>query len=124
MSILDKRKGISEAVIKDRFIREQLEEESKEIDKAQESLMSRRGFRDSSWTKRSFRIDNNKMEYTHLPRHRFVDMKTRNTKSKGRINKKSHPVHNRILFGHANDIIKRLHYGFTQAVKEELAKEV
>jgi hypothetical protein len=28
------------------------------------------------------------------------------------------------MYGHANDIIKRLHYGFTTAVKEQLATEV
>ena len=124
MSILDKRKGISEAVIKDRFIREQLQEESKEIEKAQSSIMTRRGFSQSEWwSRRSFKIDENKMEYTHMPRHRFVDMKTRNT-TRGKIKKKNHPVHNRIMFGHANNIIKRLHYGLTEAVKEEMMKDI
>lgn len=125
MSILERREGVSEAVIKDRFIRQQLEEESKEIDNAQQSLMSRRGFNQRDWFgKRSFQVTNNTMIYTHLPKHRFVDMRSRNTKTKGRINKKSHPVHNRIMFGHANDIIKRLHFGFTQSVKEQLSTEV
>ena len=43
-NVLNRRKDISEAVLKDRFIRQQLAEESKEIDKAQQSLMARRGF--------------------------------------------------------------------------------
>ncbi len=125
MNILDRRKGISEAVIQDKFIRQQLQEESEEIDKAQRSLMSRRGFKSSDWyNKRSLTVEgNNTMALRHLPKHRFVDMRSRNTKS-GKIKKRSHPVHNRILYGHANDIIKRLHFGFTQAVKEELATEV
>lgn len=125
MNILDRRKGISEAVIQDKFIRQQLQEESKEIDKAQISLMSRRGFKNQDWyNKRSISVEgNNTMALRHLPKHRFVDMRTRNTKQ-GKIKKKSYPVHNRILYGHANDIIKRLHFGFTAAVKEELARDI
>lgn len=125
MNITDRRKGVSEAVIQDKFIRQQLQEESEEIDKAQLSLMSRRGFKNSDWyNKRSLSVEgNNTMTLRHLPKHRFVDMRSRQTKQ-GRKSKKSHPVHNRIVYGHANDIIKRLHFGFTQAVIEELAREV
>lgn len=125
MNITDRRKGISEAVIKDRFIRQQLQEESEEIDKAQVSLMSRRGFKESDWySKRSLSVEgNNTMALRHLPKHRFVDMRSRQTKQ-GKKSKKSHPIHNRILYGHANDIIKRLHFGFTQAVKEELSGDI
>lgn len=125
MSVLERRKDISEAVLKDRFIRQQLLEESKEIDKAQTSLMARRGFRGQDWfSDRDINVEgNNKMVLRHLPKHRFVDMRTRVSK-RGRNNKKSHPVHNKILFGHANNIIKRLHFGFTQAVKAELATDI
>ena len=123
MSILDRRAKVADAVIKDRFIRQQLDEESKEIDKAQDSLIVRRGFRSNEWGKRSFAVGNNQLTYTHLPRHRFVDMRTRQT-DKGKIQKKFHPIHNRILFGHFNNIIKRLHFGFTTAVREELARDL
>lgn len=119
-NILNRRNENSEAILKDRFIRQQLTEESRDIDKAQESLMARRGFESRDfYNKRSFKVDDTTMTYTHLPKHRFVDMRSRNTK-KGRVKKKSHPIHNRILYGHANNIIKRLHYGYTEAVKEEL----
>jgi hypothetical protein len=124
MNITDRRKGISEAVIKDKFIRQQLQEEGAEIDKATNSIMSRRGFKSADWfSKRGITVEGNNMVLRHKPKHRFVDMRSRQTKQ-GKKNKKSHPIHNRILYGHANDIIKRLHFGFTQAVKEELAREV
>jgi hypothetical protein len=120
MTILDKRGENFEAIIKGRFILDQLKEESQDINQAQVTLMARRGFRSSEWyDNRKFSVSGNRMDYDHMPRHRFVDMKTRQTK-KGKIRKKSHPNHNRILFGHANNVIKRLHYGYTEAVKEEL----
>ena len=124
MRTLDRRSENSEAILKGRFIEEQLREEATDISRAQVSLMSRRGFRSADWyDNRTFAVSGNQMDYDHMPRHRFVDMKTRNTKT-GKVSKKSHPNHNRILYGHANNLIKRLHYGFTAAVKEQLAIDI
>ncbi|WZL88324.1 hypothetical protein VS868_12025 [Salinimicrobium sp. 3283s] len=125
MKTLDRRGENTEAILKGRFVEEQLREEATDIKAAQTSLMSRRGFRSADWyDKRTFTISGNQMDYDHMPRHRFVDMKTRNTKSQGKIRKKSHPNHNRIFYGHANNLIKRLHFGYTEAVKEQLSRDL
>jgi len=121
MKSLNERERISEDVLKGRFTSQVLREESQNIDSAQESLMSRRGFRsDEFYGGRSFEVNGNTLEYTHLGKHRFVDMRTRDSRE-GKKKKKNHPIHNRILFGHANNIIKQLHFGFTNAVKAKLA---
>lgn len=125
MKTLDKRAEHHEAILKGRFIEEQLREEATDMGQAQSSVMTRRGFRSADWyDKRSFNVSGNQMHYDHMPRHRFVDMKSRQTKTRGKIKKKAHPVHNRIIFGHANNIVKRMHYGFTESVKEQIAKNL
>lgn len=125
MSLLDRRKGISEAILKDRFIRQQLEQESVLLDANITSVMTRRGFRSSDWyDKRSSKVEgNNTMVMRHKPKHRFADMKTRNTQ-RGKIKKKSAAIHNKPIYGFLNNVIKRLHFGFTRAIQEELAKEI
>ncbi|MBO2546122.1 hypothetical protein J0871_17025 [Salegentibacter sp. BDJ18] len=123
MRSLEDRERLSDDVLKGRFTTQVLKEESENMDQAQESLMARRGFRSQEfYNDRSYQVNSNTLEYTHLGRHRFVDMRTRDSKD-GKKRKKSHPIHNRILFGHANNIIKQLHFGFTNAVKEKLAKD-
>ena len=77
-----------------------------------------RGFESPSWGDRSFSVSDSVLSYQHLGRHRFVDIKTRNTKQ-GKKRKKNHPIHNRIIFGHYNNIVRELKYGFTEAIKEE-----
>ena len=120
MNLLQKRTNSNDEILKGLFIQQQLREESKDIKQAQTSLMSSRGFNSPEfYDGRSFSVSDNKMTYTHLTKHRFVDMKTRNT-SKGKVKKNSHPIHNRILFGHFNNIIKRMSFGYTQAVKEQM----
>ena len=122
MSLAQTRDKFSTDIIEHRFIKKTLQDVGKDIDKAQRSYMSSRGFENNDWfSDRGFKVSDGEMEYTHLKKHRFVDMKMRNTK-KGKVRKKSHPVHNRILWGHYNSIIKELHFGFTHAVQEELRK--
>lgn len=122
MNILDRRKEKSEAILKDQFIRQQLIEEKKDLDADMVSLMQRRGFKSQDfYSGRDFRVNDNRLDYIHLPKHRFVDMKYITGKRKGRYKKKNYPVHNKMLFGHANNIIRRLQFGFTEAVKEQLA---
>ncbi len=120
MSLIESRENLSQQILERRFIRRVLQDTSKDIDKAQRSYMSGRGFENNDWySGRGFVVSENTLGYTHLKKHRFVDMKTRTSK-KGRNKKKSHPVHNRIIWGHYNNVIKELHFGFTNAVKEEL----
>lgn len=120
MSLLDKRAQISEDILKKRFIRRVMQEAATDIDKAQRMYMTSRGFENADWhSGRSFEINDQGLDYSHLKKLRFVDMKTRKTKE-GIVRKKSHPVHNKIIWGHYNNIIKELHFGFTEAIKEEL----
>jgi hypothetical protein len=122
MSLIKSRENLSEQILQGRFIRKTLRDVAVDIDKAQRSVMSSRGFESQDWYNgRGFIVSENAMDYTHLKKHRFVDMKTRSSK-KGTKRKKSHPVHNKIIWGHYNNIIKELHFGFTNAVKEELSK--
>ena len=120
MPLAESRENLSQQILERRFIRRVLQDTSKDIDKAQRSYMSGRGFENNDWySGRSFQVTENELGYTHLKKHRFVDMKTRTSK-KGKNRKKSHPVHNKIIWGHYNNVIKELHFGFTNAVKEEL----
>jgi hypothetical protein len=56
-----------------------------------------------------------------LKKHRFVDMKTIQT-DKGKKKKKNHPIYNKIIWEHYNNVIRELSFGFTEAAKEELRK--
>lgn len=120
MSLLDSRQDTSDAILQGRFIRSVSQDTTRDIDQAQRKYMSSRGFEDNDWfSGRSFVSTDTGFEYTHLKKHRFVDMKTRNTKN-GKVRKKPHPIHNRIIWGHYNNMIKEMHFGFTEAVKQQL----
>lgn len=120
MSLLDSRQDTSDAILQGRFIRSVSQDTTRDIDQAQRKYMSSRGFEGNDWfSGRSFVATDTGFEYTHLKKHRFVDMKTRNTKN-GKVRKKPHPIHNRIIWGHYNNMIKEMHFGFTEAVKQQL----
>src|SRR5690606_36123741 len=107
---------------KQRFIGRILKEEGKNIDDAQIKLMTSRGFTTENWySGRSFSVNDTILRYEHLAKHRFVDMKTRQTK-KGRVNKRNHPDHNRILYGHANSVVFRMSVEYTQRMKDMIAQ--
>lgn len=123
MRLLEERET-KDLIIKNKFLRQQLQEVSEDIDDAQVSIMQRRGFRSRDfYDDRSFRVTDHTMELTHKAKERFVDMRTRETDN-GSRKKISHPIHNKPIFGYANSLIKRLHFGFTNAVKEELARDI
>ena len=48
-------------------------------------------------------------------------MKTIQT-DKGKKKKKNHPIYNKIIWEHYNNVIRELSFGFTEAAKEELRK--
>ena len=58
----------------------------------------------------------------HQKRQRFLDMKTRTLKSGITKRKKAYPVHNKIIFGHLNNVIRQLKYGFTEAIQEKMKR--
>lgn len=106
-------------VLEGRFIRKVLSEESADIDAEINKNMS--GFSNKTNRGRVFNVKDTSLIYDLPLTNRFIDMKHRQTK-KGRIKKKHHNVHNRILFGYANNIVGRISYGFTEEVKKEMMK--
>jgi hypothetical protein len=120
MSLLTNRTFTSDDIIKNRFIRKVFGETAKDIDSAQKKIMSARGFEKSEWfSGREFSVTDNSMDMKVLLKHRFVDMKTRNSAS-GKHSKKSHPVYNKIIWGNYNNVVREMAFGFTEAIKEEL----
>lgn len=113
----------AEEILQGRFIGKVLSKEADEIAKAQDEKMSERGFSDPAWDERKFVVADSVLTYTHKPQHRFVDMKTRNTKT-GKKRKKYHPIHNRIIYGHFNNIVRELQFGYTDAVKNSIKEEI
>lgn len=124
MSLLEQRsKYNSKDLLEQRFVSHILREELKELDQKQNNLMVSRGFTTSEfYTDRGFTVNDNVATYTHPLELRFVDMKTRNTKT-GKIKKKAYPVHNKPLYGMLNNIVFRLSVEFTQRMKDMLAKK-
>ena len=120
MNLLNKRSDTKDAILKGIFIKRELQEEGQEMKHAQTSLMSRRGFNSREFfSNRTMSVTDTALRYDHLAKHRFVDMRRRQTAA-GPTKKKNHPIHNRILYGHANNIVKRLSFGYTKSVIEEM----
>ena len=116
MSLLDERTKTAHAIAEGRFIAQVLKEESTNIDKDVKSGMN--SFSSTFWSKRNFAINDTTLTYTTLKRHRFIDMKTRQTEN-GVIKKKRHQIHNKPIFGHLNNIVSALSFGFTESVKQK-----
>ena len=123
MDLLAQRSGGNkDAILQERFIQQILTEEGQNINQEMVKVMASRGFTDSALIgDRAFNVNGTILSYTHLKRHRFIDMNSRATKT-GKIKKVSHPIHNRILFGFANNIVRRLSFEFTDQTKQLLLK--
>lgn len=121
MALLQDRTN-QDDILKGRFIRKVLKSTGDDIKKAQDSYFSSRGFNMSNgWNDRAFAVTDNTLDYTHLLKHRFVDMKTRTVKGEKK-RKKSHQIHNKIFWGNYNNIIRELSFGFSEEIKDELRK--
>jgi hypothetical protein len=95
-------------------------EEAHNIDVAQVEYITGHGFKNPDWiSDRGFVATETALKYTQLKKHRFVDMRFISA-GMARHKKKSHPIYNRIIWSHYNEIVRELKYGFTEAVKEEL----
>ena len=81
------------------------------------------GFSSDFWKDKNFSTSDVSLVYSHLPVHRFVDMKVRKVGGK-RKPKKNHEIHNRIIMGQFAGIQAELTYGLTEQVKEEIKKEI
>jgi hypothetical protein len=109
-------------ILKGRFIRKVLQSTGADINKAQNAYFASRGFNMSNgWNDRTFSVTDNALDYSHLKKHRFVDMKNREVNGKKRP-KKSHKIHNKIFWGNYNNVIRELSFGFSEEIKEELRK--
>ncbi len=63
-----------------------------------------------------------KLTIKHLARQRFLDMKTRVNSDGQKVRKRRFPIHNKIVFGFSNVLIRRVAFGFTEEVKQQLQK--
>ncbi|HLS11792.1 MAG TPA: hypothetical protein VK050_06485 [Flavobacteriaceae bacterium] len=123
MSLLDKRSDNSD-FLKLAFTKKILKEEAKNIESKQTQVMAKNRFESAGWYAfREYSANDTTLRYTHTPEHRFIDMKSRKTKKDGKKKKKHYPIHNRILFGHMNNIIRRLQFEYTDGIKKQLRNE-
>lgn len=102
------------------FISRILREEAENIEAAKMRQVAKftASFRFAS----RYNVRGGDMEMTHPKVLRFIDMKTREVKGIKK-RKRAHPVHNRIIFGHANNVVRRVSFEFTSEMKEMLMKE-
>lgn len=119
MSLLETRERNGNDVLKKRYIQKVLSEQGNEMIQAQNKVMRQRGFTTSSFYDNSFSVSNDTLQLDILKLHRFVDMSSRES-ANGKHKKKSHPIYNRIIFGHLPNIVNDLSFGFTDAVIQEL----
>ncbi len=120
MSIRDLRAQGTSGISEGRFVRKVLKEQGGDILSAQEKRMSR--FTSPDWfEKRGMKADDSRLTITELKKHRYIDMKTRNTRH-GKKKKKNYPIYNKIMFGHLNNIVRELSYGYTEEVVQEMKK--
>ena len=110
----------SKRIIEDKYIEQVLHEEAKNIESAQDQVFN--DFKENGYgtikSTRVFQVANNTLTHRHLIRQRFIDMKR--IKGKGQ---KPIPVHNKIIWGHLNNIVFKLAYGFTKDVKNAIVKD-
>ena len=120
MDLLNERKT-DELPIFRAFVQRVLKKRAQEIDADITKGMA--GFSSDFWQDKNFSTSDVSLVYSHLPVHRFVDMKVRKVGGK-RKPKKNHEIHNRIIMGQFAGIQGELTYGLTEQVKEEIKKEI
>lgn len=107
-------------IIEQKYIARVLTDEASNMYTAQNRILAK--FKPNSTdiilSKRSFQVQGTTGVFTHAMVQRFVDMKYIRGRSKLAI-----PVHNKILYGHFNNIIYRLSFGLTDDIKAMIAKE-
>ena len=119
MNRLDRRsRSQDNLILEKRFTRIVLREEGQEILRQQTRKMRGSGFKSRElFTSRKINVTDTVLSYEHLAKHRFIDMKRRRT-VKGVITKKNYAIHNRILYGVANNIVRRISFGFTDSTRQ------
>ncbi|MGV0927177.1 hypothetical protein ACTS9K_08435 [Empedobacter sp. ULE_I145] len=121
MNLIEKRRDNADHVLKKRFIKRVLSTEGNSILKMQRELINENDFKNPNFNNLSLEVSDFRTTISLVKLHRFVDMKTRKTKN-GIIKKKNYPIYNKIIFGHLNNIIKEISFGYTDTVIEEMKK--
>lgn len=120
MAILDNLSNRNKSILERRYIDQVLDEEAKNIISAQNRLDRKFGFKTNQvGYGRSARVSGNILTLQHNIVERFVDMR----KIRGK-KKQYHSIHNRVIFGHFNNIIDKLQFGFSQSVKAQLSQQI
>ncbi len=109
--------------IKDEFIRRVLTEQGRAMNDASVRAIrkhitfkyGRSGRLENGNTEQ---VSNNRLIITHPIHKRFLDMRSKLRNGKPR--KRKYPIHNKIIFGHYNEIAYKLMYGFTKDVAREI----
>lgn len=110
----------NKSILERRFIYNTLNANAKQWEATSQRLFNSFNFKSNDIrSKRSFTVTDDTLEYTHLMKERFIDMK----RIQGRT-KKQYPIHNKVVMGYFNNIIFQLQVGFTQSVKAQLAQEL
>ena len=120
MDLLNERKT-DELPIFRAFVQKVLKKRAQEIDTDITKGMA--GFSSDFWKDKNFTTSDVSLVYSHLPVHRFVDMKVRKVGGK-RKPKKNHEIHNRIIMGQFAGIQAELTYGLAEQVKEEIRNNI
>lgn len=111
----------SNTLIQQKFIERILKEEATSILEEQDRLLARRSVSESNIIKQKRSkpiVTSNNLEITHAKLQRFIDMK----RIRGR-KQKNLPIHNKIIYGHFNNIVRRLAFDLTEDVKRLIAQE-
>jgi len=119
--------------VKKEFVRRSLIEMGHDVTQAQiiaihKLLQFRSGHLSSSKTANAYDVsmsDNydGKLTLKHPIYERFLDMKRLKTRS-GKVRRGSFPIHNRIVWGHMNELIYKLKYGFVKDVINEIKTDL
>lgn len=106
--------------IQGKYIDRVLKEESLNILRAQDRVISRYGVRQKIQEigKRRFTISNGTAIFEHPIRERFIDMKYR-----AGTKQKPVPIHNKVIYAGFNRMVGQLAFGLTQDVKDLIANE-
>ena len=119
MNLRQHRNQTSADIAQGKFVSRVLKEEGADINIAINNTMASAGFSSSFWQDKVFSVSGNSLEYRHTTIHRFVDIKTRKVGNTS-IRKKRYPIHNKIIYGHLNNIARELMYGYTESVIDQM----
>ena len=115
--------------VKDRFVRNVLEEEGRRMLSSQSAAIGRavrfrsgRLFNDRSISVSGGADMDGKLTFTHTDYERFLDLRRRRHGTK--TSKSNKKIHNRYVFGAYSSIASRLMYDLTDDVAESIRKQM